>query len=218
MGGNPKIWMTFQGRPVIEWTLRRFQEADVRQGVVVARQDDLTRVAEVLADLELAYQTTAGGSERYLSVRRGLQALGEISPKSVVLIHDAARFLTPKSLIRRVADQASIHGAALPVLEVPDTVKRVEESGQVESTVPRDCLRLAQTPQGFHYEIIVEAYRRLSGPLVPTDDAEVAERAGFPVWTVAGDPMNVKLTRPEDARIMAALAEGGTRDADWPGV
>lgn len=218
MGGSPKIWMTFQGKPVIEWTLRRFQEAGVRQGVVVARQDDLMRVAEVLTHLQLDYQTTVGGSERYRSVQRGLRALGEVSPTSVVLIHDAARFLTPENLIRRVADRASVDGAALPVLEVPDTVKRVQESGQVECTVPRGRLRLAQTPQGFHYEVIVEAYRRLSGPLVPTDDAEVAERAGFPVWTVAGDPMNVKLTRPEDAIIMAAMAEGGVGDADWPGV
>lgn len=207
MGGEPKIWMTFQGRPVLEWTLSRFQAAGIQQGVVVAQADDMDAVRQLVTRLQMTYQVTEGGAERYLSVEAGLNALDRGGPEAIVLIHDAARFLVPPSVIGRVVEAAHQYGAALPVVEVADTVKQIDGEGRVEATIPRAALRLAQTPQGFRRTILAAAYRAWPGPQVPTDDAEVVEAAGYPVWTVVGDVASHKLTRPEDVAWMEALIE-----------
>lgn len=216
MGGPSKIWMPFAGRPVLEWTLTRFVAAGVTRGVVVAQEDDHETIRQMTHRLGMTIAVTAGGAERYLSVVRGLAALSEVQPDSVVLIHDAARFLVPAEVIRRVAEAAAEHGAALPVLDVVDTVKIVDEGEQVRETVPRESLRLAQTPQGFKKHIIDQAYARWTASRVPTDDAEVAEAAGFAVQAVRGDRVNQKLTRPEDVAWLEAMLKGGMSDnPDW---
>ncbi|MCY0879298.1 MAG: 2-C-methyl-D-erythritol 4-phosphate cytidylyltransferase [Firmicutes bacterium] len=219
MGGVNKIWLTFEGRSVLEWTLRRFQEAGVTQGVVVAQPNDHHQVRQLLTTLGLTRMgVTPGGAERYLSVIQGLQALTGAGPDDVVLIHDAARFLVPMLLIRRVIAAAEEYGAALPVIDVVDTVKAVGPDGLVKRTVPRHPLGLAQTPQGFKKSLIEAAYRRWDSATVPTDDAEVAEHSGVRVRAVPGDRLNQKLTRPEDIPWFRAVLKGMTDHADRPGV
>ena len=219
MGGRNKIWIQFDGRSVLEWTLRRFIEAGVTRGVVVAQPPDHPQIQRICTALKLGHmRVVSGGPERYLSVMAGLEALADADPDDVVLIHDAARFLVPMLLIRRVIAATEEHGAALPVIEVVDTVKAVGPDGLVKRTVPRRPLGLAQTPQGFRVSLIQKAYARWEGSTVPTDDAEVAERSGITVRAVPGDRLNQKLTQPEDVGWFEAVLKGLVDHADGTGV
>jgi 2-C-methyl-D-erythritol 4-phosphate cytidylyltransferase len=154
-------------------------------------------------DLSGRVVLVAGGEERQDSVRRGLEALGDAD---VVLVHDAARPLVPRRVIDAVIDATLRSGAAVPVVPVADTVKRVESDGAVGETLPRDDLRLAQTPQGFRTGLLRAAYARAEREgFRGTDDASVVERAGGRVVVVPGSPRNLKITTPEDLRLAEAL-------------
>lgn len=200
-GLGSKIWMDLGGRSVLERSLTAFAiRGGVRRGVVVGAPEDLERIRAMLTRLELdAWDAVAGGRERHESVQCGLR-WGETrrdGEDAVVLIHDAVRCLVPPAVIARVAKAARITGAAVPVIPVTDTVKLRGADGVVRSTVPRDSIALAQTPQGFRLEVIRQAYRRWRQG-IPTDDAEVVEAMGHPVQMVEGDRVNQKLTTPAD--------------------
>ncbi|MEK7246594.1 MAG: bifunctional 2-C-methyl-D-erythritol 4-phosphate cytidylyltransferase/2-C-methyl-D-erythritol 2,4-cyclodiphosphate synthase, partial [Pseudomonadota bacterium] len=137
-----------------------------------------------------------GGATRQESVRRGLESLVEMRPR-LVLIHDAARPLPDAQLISRVLDALATAPAAIPALAVADTLKRAGENRRVVATVPRAGLWRAQTPQGFRFDDILAAHRRLADAEA-TDDAQLAEMAGLAVAVVEGSEDNAKLTTPED--------------------
>ena len=154
-----------------------------------------------------------GGVTRQASVRAGLEALADQSPE-FVLIHDAARPFVTAAVISRAIDAADITGAAVPAVPVTDTIKLIGAAGQVEATPERARLRIAQTPQAFRFDAILEAHRRAAGENRDdfTDDAALAEWAGLTVTTFEGDPANMKLTTPEDfvreeARLGAMLGD-----------
>ncbi len=200
---GPKLWLPVAGRPVIAWSLWYFAvKGQIDLGVVVSRPEDREPIQSWLAAYRLTRWVMVSGSlERYLSVRNGLTAIeSEARDEDVVLIHDAARMMVPFSVIDRVRRAAESSGAAMPGLPVMDTVKEVREkegTTEVLGTVPRNTLRLAQTPQGFRYGLIREAHAAWRQG-IPTDDAEVVERAGYRVCVVPGDPDNRKLTTPDD--------------------
>ena len=162
----------------------------------------------------LRYEPPAnGGATRQASVHAGLEALASRKP-DVVLIHDAARPFVSAALISRAIEAASRTGAAVPAIQVTDTIKQVAETGNVEATPERARLRVAQTPQAFRFDVILEAHRRAArdGRSDFTDDAALAEWAGLTVATFEGDPANMKLTTPEDfireeARLGAMLGD-----------
>jgi 2-C-methyl-D-erythritol 4-phosphate cytidylyltransferase/2-C-methyl-D-erythritol 2,4-cyclodiphosphate synthase len=150
---------------------------------------------------EPALVCVAGGATRQESVRRGLDALGEVD---VVLVQDAARPLPSPALVRRVLEVARGGAGAVPVLPVGDTLKRVD--GGALATVSREGLLAAQTPQGFPRGMLVEAHRRAAADgVTATDDAALCERYGFPVRAVEGEPANLKLTTPGDLALAEAL-------------
>jgi 2-C-methyl-D-erythritol 4-phosphate cytidylyltransferase / 2-C-methyl-D-erythritol 2,4-cyclodiphosphate synthase len=163
---------------------------------------------------ELRYEPPAiGGTTRQASVHAGLEALASQKP-DVVLIHDAARPFVSAALISRAIDAAGRTGAAVPAIPVTDTIKLIGESGNVEATPERARLRIAQTPQSFRFDQILDAHRRAArdGRSDFTDDAALAEWAGLTVATFEGDPANMKLTTPEDfireeARLGAMLGD-----------
>jgi 2-C-methyl-D-erythritol 4-phosphate cytidylyltransferase / 2-C-methyl-D-erythritol 2,4-cyclodiphosphate synthase len=155
----------------------------------------------------------AGGATRQASVHAGLEALATQKP-DLVLIHDAARPFVSASLISRAIDAAVRTGAAVPAIPVADTIKMIGTTGNVEGTPERARLRIAQTPQAFRFDAILDAHRRAAreGRTDFTDDAAIAEWAGLTVATFEGDPANMKLTTPEDfvreeARLGAALGD-----------
>jgi 2-C-methyl-D-erythritol 4-phosphate cytidylyltransferase/2-C-methyl-D-erythritol 2,4-cyclodiphosphate synthase len=154
-----------------------------------------------------------GGATRQASVHAGLEALASMNP-DIVLIHDAARPFVSPAVISRAIEAAGRHGAAIPVIPVTDTIKLVGEAGDIEATPERARLRIAQTPQAFRFDVILDAHRRAAraGRSDFTDDAALAEWAGLTVATFEGDASNMKLTTPEDfareeARLGAMLGD-----------
>lgn len=211
--GGPKQYRSIGGRTVIHRALAAFSDhpdVDIVQPVV--NPDDTEVFNAAVAGLRHA-APVSGGATRQASVLAGLEALAPHKPE-IVLIHDAARPFVSSGVISRAIDAANRTGAAIPVIPVNDTIKQVGESGDIAATPERAKLRIAQTPQTFKFEIILEAHRRAAreGLTAFTDDAAIAEWAGLTVATFEGDVANMKLTTPEDfvreeARLAAALGD-----------
>ncbi|GGC55749.1 bifunctional 2-C-methyl-D-erythritol 4-phosphate cytidylyltransferase/2-C-methyl-D-erythritol 2,4-cyclodiphosphate synthase [Chelatococcus reniformis] len=205
--GRPKQYRDLHGRPVLWHGLSALLAAPrVAHVVVVIHPDDRSAYDDAIALLDVAHAAKLeppvdGGETRQASVRAGLEALAALPAPDidVVLIHDAARPFASVELIDRAIDAAVTHGAALPTVAVADTIKRVDGDGRVLETYDRAQLHAAQTPQAFRFGAIAEAHRRAAGVAGTfTDDAAIAEWAGIPVFTFAGDLRNVKLTTPAD--------------------
>lgn len=168
--------------------------------MVAIAEGDVELASEALAGLETEFVN--GGTERTDSVRAALDA---VTGADIVLVHDAARCLTPSAVTRAVvAAVRAGHRAVVPVLPVTDTVKQVDASGTVVATVDRSDLRVVQTPQGFDAELLRRAHAASSGPA--TDDAGLVERLGEKVSTVPGHPHAFKITTPFDLAVAEALA------------
>ncbi len=197
-----KLWLNIAGHPVLRWSLAHFiGGAEWDGGVIVCRADDKVRVVDLL--LNLGYRNwgvTDGGAWRHASVQNGLGWLADhgMHKQDAVLVHDAARLLVDGELIGRVLDGVARYGAAIPVVPIVDTVKRIREGSTfLEITEDRARLALAQTPQGFLSDVIANAYQDWTLG-IPTDDAQVVEQYGHQVAWVVGDVDNRKLTTPED--------------------
>ncbi|MCW3098154.1 MAG: 2-C-methyl-D-erythritol 2,4-cyclodiphosphate synthase, partial [Chthonomonadaceae bacterium] len=201
------------GRSVLERTLTAFDSHPALTAIVmVAEVEELERVRQVAAAFPKVIAVVAGGETRSESVRNGLDALPpEIE---IVLVHDAARPLVTAALIDSVIAASARVGAAVPGLPLSDTVKRVDADGLVHATIPRTAvvngvtlsgLTSVQTPQGARVTLLRNAYAEYDTARYgePTDEASLIEATGGPVAVVAGDPANMKITRPEDI----ALAE-----------
>jgi 2-C-methyl-D-erythritol 4-phosphate cytidylyltransferase/2-C-methyl-D-erythritol 2,4-cyclodiphosphate synthase len=211
--GGPKQYRSIGGRTVISRAMEPFcRHPQIFAVQPVLNPDDAAMFNEAVCDMR--YQAPAdGGATRQASVRAGLEALASQSP-DIVLIHDAARPFVTAAVISRAIDAAGLTGAAVPAIAVTDTIKLIGDAGHVEATPERARLRIAQTPQSFGFEVILDAHRRAAreGRDDFTDDAALAEWAGLTVATFEGDPANMKLTTPEDfvreeARLGAALGD-----------
>ena len=146
----------------------------------------------------------AGGATRTESVRAALGSLP--TDLAIVLVHDAARPFVSRETIDGVITRARAGVGAVAAVPVSDTIKEVEDGERVRRTVDRSRLWRAQTPQGFPRAMFEEAMRRLDPRApAPTDDAEICERAGFPVEVVADSVRNFKITTAEDFRLAEAL-------------
>ena len=211
--GGPKQYRSIGGRTVIARAMAPFcRHPQIFAVQPVVNPDDAAMFNAAVSDMR--YQPPApGGATRQASVCAGLEALASQSP-DIVLIHDAARPFVTAAVISRAIDAASLTGAAVPAIAVTDTIKLIGDAGHVEATPERARLRIAQTPQSFRYDVILDAHRRAAreGRDDFTDDAALAEWAGLTVATFEGDPANMKLTTPEDfvreeARLGAALGD-----------
>src|ERR1700726_1909722 len=211
--GGPKQDRMIGGQSVIFRAMEPFcRHPQVFAVQPVVNPDDIAIFTEAVSELRHAPPAN-GGATRQASVHAGLEALAGQKP-DVVLIHDAARPFVSAAMISRAIDAASRTGAAIPAIPVTDTVKLIDGSGNVEATPERARLRIAQTPQAFRFDMILEAHRRAAreGRGDFTDDAALAEWAGLTVATFEGDPANMKLTTPEDfvreeARLASLLGD-----------
>jgi 2-C-methyl-D-erythritol 4-phosphate cytidylyltransferase len=195
---EPKAFLTIGGRPIVEVAVERtLGSPAIRAVVVVAPSGAEERMRAVLAAVASEAAVVVGGFTRQASVRAGLAATPD--DVEVVVVHDAARPFAPPELFTEVVKRVvSGADAAVPVLPIPDTVKRVRD-GVVISTEPRDDLVLAQTPQAFRAELLrVYHERALTEGREVTDDAALFESVGAKVVTVAGDPGNFKITTALD--------------------
>jgi 2-C-methyl-D-erythritol 4-phosphate cytidylyltransferase/2-C-methyl-D-erythritol 2,4-cyclodiphosphate synthase len=211
--GEPKQYRSIGGQSVMFRAMEPFcRHPQVAAVQPVLNPDDIAMFNEAVRDLKHELPTN-GGATRQASVHAGLEALAGQKP-DVVLIHDAARPFVSAALISRAIKAASATGAAVPAIQVADTIKLVDGAGNVEATPERARLRIAQTPQAFRFDVILDAHRRAAreGRNDFTDDAALAEWAGLTVATFEGDPANMKLTTPEDfvreeARLASQLGD-----------
>ncbi|MDI4231544.1 bifunctional 2-C-methyl-D-erythritol 4-phosphate cytidylyltransferase/2-C-methyl-D-erythritol 2,4-cyclodiphosphate synthase [Bradyrhizobium sp. 31Argb] len=211
--GGPKQYRMIGGQTVIFRAMEPFsRHPDVFAVQPVVNPDDAALFNEAVVGLRHRPPTN-GGATRQASVRAGLEALASEKP-DIVLIHDAARPFVTQALISRAIDAAGRTGAAVPAVPVTDTIKLTGTNGDVEATPDRARLRIAQTPQVFRFDVILDAHRRAAreGLSDFTDDAAIAEWAGLTVATFEGDPANMKLTTPEDfvreeARLASLLGD-----------
>lgn len=206
----PKPFLALAGVPLLIHTVRSLLRSSLitKLIIVVAPEcEDLLRnILHVYGRFSVPVCLVHGGPERQDSVRLGLAAL---DPEcEIVVIHDAARpFIAVETIDRSIAVAAEV-GGALVAIPARDTIKRVDENGTVLETVPRQSLWLAQTPQTFRVPLIRKAHARaLSEGVVATDDAALLERMGGQVKIVLGDPLNFKITTPDDLRLAEALLE-----------
>jgi len=190
-GGVPKQYRDVGGRPMVRRSIEAFAHLPLVQAVIGT--DDHERYLAATEGLSLL-PPVAGANTRQHSVQHGLTTLSAHKP-DLVLIHDAARPLVSRALIDRVIAGLEDADAAIPLLPVADTLKR--EDGGVWSTVSRDGLMRAQTPQGFRFAPIWKAHRDYADRAL-TDDMALAELAGLKIAAVPGEDRNMKVTTPED--------------------
>jgi 2-C-methyl-D-erythritol 4-phosphate cytidylyltransferase len=199
--GIPKAFYPLHGRTLLERSVDGLLESGVVDSVVVAVPADRTEEAKGLLGGKAA--VVHGGVNRTESVAQALQALS--GDPEFVLVHDAARALTPPELIVRVVGALRAgNGAVVPALPLSDTIKAVDANGIVLGTPERAGLRAVQTPQGFATDLLVRAYQRASSADF-TDDASLVEHVGGQVQVVNGDPLAFKITTRLDLLLAEAI-------------
>ena len=213
MDGADKLNAEIGGRPLLAWTLAALAAApELDRLVVVTSADRRHEVAAAPWLPAKVVDVVEGGERRQESVHAGFVALDRLAVDelSPVLIHDGARPLIRADLVGAVALATARHGAAIPVVPVAETLKRID-GNRVGATVERDGLGAAQTPQGIRRNLLRDAYRRFppGGDQTWTDEAALLEACGVPVHVVPGDPENLKVTVPGDLRRAAATLVGG---------
>ncbi len=207
----PKQYMELDGRPVIYYSLRAFEESKVDDVVLVAGEDRIAYCREQIVErfgFSKVSAVVPGGGERWSSVYQGLLACAD---SDYVLIHDGARPLIEVEDIHRSMECVRSKKACVLAVPVKDTIRIADDGGYARCAPDRDTLWAMQTPQSFSYELLMEAYRVfLAGhkagemPAV-TDDAGIVERAlGGRIFLLPGNCRNIKLTTPEDL-VMAEL-------------
>ena len=204
--GGPKALRLLAGESVLVHAVRRVAAAaSVRLIVVAAPPGEVEAVRQLLAPVA-PVTVVAGGAERQQSVAAALAVVP--AEVGIVLVHDAARALTPATLVEQVAAAVrSGRPAVIPVLPVVDTIKEVGPGEVVLGTIDRSALRSVQTPQGFRRDVLAAAHGAGLDP--HTDDAGMVEKAGVPVTCVPGSELAMKITRPLDLILAEALLHLG---------
>jgi 2-C-methyl-D-erythritol 4-phosphate cytidylyltransferase len=208
-GPQPKQFLALDGIPILIHSLRAFASVPRVNAIYVAvRKSEIERVEAQVEEFGFTHRVhvVEGGENRQESVANALAALSA-QPDDIVLVHDAVRPLIDAATIERTIDAVALHGAAIVGMPAIDTIKQVERTAHgalVTSTIPREFIVLAQTPQGFRYGILQSAFAEATQDgFVGTDEASVVERAGHQVAVVPGSQVNLKITQPGDL----ALAE-----------
>lgn len=195
-----KLFLSLAGRPILAHTLALFEGSpQVEEIVVVGSEGDLPRIRELIREYQLkkVSQVTLGGKERQESVYAGVRALSPAIQR--VAVHDGARPLLTLEGLNRFLTESEEYRAVVMAIPVKDTIKRVDEKGQVLETPPRESLRAVQTPQVFDRELLEDAHRRcVAEGFLGTDDASLVEWLGEPVHVLGGTLENIKITTLED--------------------
>lgn len=205
----PKQFLPLAGKKVIEHSISAFEQcAAIDEIAVVMHADYLPKMQEIIdkSGWKKVRKLLPGGAERYLSTLAAINAYEKESNVNLIF-HDAARPAVSQRIISETVAALQIHSAVAVAIPSTDTVFEVTEDGSFITNIPlRKRLRCAQTPQGFHIEVIREAYRKamLDPQFSSTDDCGVLFRycPEVPIFIVSGDPANVKITYPEDAVLL----------------
>jgi len=206
---TPKQFLELDGMPLILFTLRRLAaSAAITEFFISTRAEDIVSLQDTVAKAGLGRpaRVVHGGDTRQQSVAN---ALAQVDPTTeIVLVHDAVRPFVTLEQIERVIAEARTRGAAILGIPAIDTVKEVKRASLpqdvalITSTIPRERIVLAQTPQAFQYALIRDAFR--SGQkdgVTASDEAGLVERLGHDVYVVQGSDRNLKITRPADMEL-----------------
>ena len=205
-----KQFTDLAGIPILIHTLRKFAGIDQVSEIWIAlRENEIEGFRDRLrregADvLKKKVEFVVGGEHRQQSVEHALNAI-TAAADDIVLVHDAVRPLVTPEIIQDVIEAAGKYGAAIAGLPAVDTVKQVERTAEgaiIKSTIPRASVVLAQTPQGFRYDVIKKVFDEATADgFTGTDEASLAERSGHEVAVVMGSPRNIKITSPGDMEL-----------------
>ncbi|MEA3361890.1 MAG: 2-C-methyl-D-erythritol 4-phosphate cytidylyltransferase [Thermodesulfobacteriota bacterium] len=218
MGGSVrKQYLNLLGKPILAHTLTLFENHPLVENIYpIVPAADISYCQKQIIDcygFSKVRRIIAGGAERQDSVRNGLDALiedGFAQPQRPILIHDGARPLFDCNQLSILLETIYEAGACIIGVPVKDTIKDVEDN-KITGSPDRNRLWQAQTPQGFQYQLIRNAFDQADADgFVATDDASLLERLGCPVQILEGDYRNIKVTTPEDILIAAALLGGST--------
>lgn len=203
--GSSKQTAMLKGKTVLDRCLETF-ETHKNISEIILVLNDKEQGQQYLDKYRKISAVIGGGKERQDSVKAGF---GLIDPDTadIVLVHDGVRPLVNPDLIDRVIDKTREKGAAIPVIPVVDTIKRVEGE-KILCTVDRKKLFRVQTPQGYDHGILRKALENVDkNNYNGTDEAFLVEKMGNAVFVVAGDTRNIKITTPKDIRIAEAFLE-----------
>ncbi len=200
----PKAFIRVRGKPLFIHTLRGLDRAyGFREFILVVRKNKMREAERLLRQFRIKnFKVVPGGATRAESVWKGLQAVSKSA--GWVLVHDAARPLVSRGLVRRLLQKAKESGAVICGLPSEATLKRVDTRNRtVRNTEDRNSLYLAQTPQVFRKNLIAGRYEALGKKAYGcTDEAALFDGTSVSVKMVAGDPANIKLTVPEDLKLL----------------
>lgn len=204
--GAKKQFLLLEGKPILIHTLEAFERSPGIEAVCVAVPEaEIASVREMIAQyaLKKPIQVVAGGRERQDSVRLGFEV---IPACDIVVIHDGVRPLVTPEVIEKTIQGALEFGGCVAALPVKETTKRVSAEGFIQETVDRNDLWSVQTPQAFRYEIFKKAVQTsVQDGFLGTDEAMLVERITQKIKVVAGDPVNIKITSPEDLGVAESL-------------
>ena len=204
-----KQFTELAGTPILIHTLRKFAAVDAVAEIWIAlRENEIEgfrkQMEKEACRLKKRMELVIGGEHRQQSVEHALNAIAA-APEDIVLVHDAVRPLVTTEIIQEVIEAAKKYGAAIAGLPAVDTVKQVERTAEgaiIKATIPRASIVLAQTPQGFRYDVLKKAFDEAAADgFQGTDEASLAERSGHEVAVVMGSPRNLKITNPGDMEL-----------------
>jgi len=205
-----KQFVELHGTPILLHTLRSFANSpEIAEIFVALRKAEIEPFRERLQreTPEILKKKTVlleGGENRQQSVANALAAVAANSD-DVVLVHDAVRPFVSEQIIRDVIAGAAKYGAAITGVPAMDTVKQVERTAEgaiIKATIPREKIVMAQTPQGFRYDVLKKAFDEAGADgFIGTDEASLVERSGHQVAVVMGSPRNMKITTPADLEL-----------------
>lgn len=198
--GKSKQFLILDNTPVLIKSIQAFEEIDdVKEIIVTARKQDFDIIEDFIAQygVRKVKHIVEGGATRQDSIYAAVEKIDEKA--DLVAVHDGARPLIKRKVIESVIQKADKVDAAACAVPVKDTIKIIDSSGKIVTTPERDSLRAVQTPQIFRFSLYKEAIEKaVSEGKQYTDDCQLVESMGYPVYLVDGDYENIKITTPDD--------------------
>ncbi|GBE41339.1 MAG TPA: 2-C-methyl-D-erythritol 4-phosphate cytidylyltransferase [Nitrospirae bacterium] len=205
-----KTFATLDGMPLLTHTLKRLNREPLITDIIPVLRGQDTKTGLDIAEehkLDKVRWIAAGGPERQDSIYNGLRLLeemgGGVSPDTLILVHDGARPVIPKGTIHRLISEVEGIDGAAPGVPANETLKSVNKDGIITSTIDRENIRAIQTPQIFRFSVLKKAYEKaFADGFYGTDDASLVERIGGKIKIIPGNPLNIKVTTPEDLHLV----------------
>ena len=209
MQGTDKQLLELSGIPVLIRTLKAFEYSNAVSRIILVTREEIIAEIQLLCRKYMITKLSdiaVGGNDRHSSVMRGIERLAENEEK--VLIHDGARPFVTQKMISDCSAALETNDGAVCAVKINDTVKQSSDGKLIETTLDRNRLYAAQTPQGVRISAYRSALEKIGDTTRFTDDSSILETAGYRVAVVNGDASNIKITTPSDIRLAKALLEG----------